>query len=230
MDFDDIFQAYYTQFRGDSDVPTSSDDEYTVGMRMANEAINFWNSSDNFWKELFTNLQDSAQVSPALITTITTGDTTYTTPTDFVTAGGFVRVKDSNGNDQIRYPIIEPQDVQFKDSNATYCYFTGDSKNGHVLHLNPAPTANLNGLDIDYVYYKSPTLFTTGTDVTEMANPYFIVHRMLANQFRAARNPYYASATTDADDALNKMQQDNYAGNWANTPSIGDTSGSMFGS
>ena len=47
----------------------------------------------------------------------------------------------------------------------------------------------LNGLDLDYIYYKQPSEFTTGTSVTEMADPFFIVHRMLANQFRAARNP-----------------------------------------
>lgn len=229
MQFDDIFRAYYSLFRADSDVPSSNDDEYVVGMRLANEAVNYWSSYETFWKELFTTLQSSTQVSPTLVRTIATGVTMYTAPTNFVSAGGFVRVKDSNGNDQERYPIIEPQEVQFKDTNSIYCYFTGNTSNGFVLHLNPAPTANLNGLAIDYVYYKAPTLFTTGTDKTEMANPYFIVNRMLANQFRASRNPYYSSALKDADDALKLMQQDNFAGTWANPPSMGDTSATSWG-
>lgn len=231
MTFAEIFTAFYTLFRADSDIPTSSDDEYTVGMRLANEAISRWANYDStYWKELFTTLQSSTQVSPALTTTITTGDTTYVAPTDFREAGGFVKIKDSAGKEVQRYPIIDPQEAQFRSDASTYCYFTGDMKNGHTLNLNPAPTSNLNGLDIDYVYYKSPSTFSTGTDLTEMANPYFIVHRMLAQQFRAARNPYYTSALRDAEDALKIMQSDNNSGSWANPWSQADNSGTQWGS
>lgn len=225
MTFNQIFTAYYSLFRADSDVPTSSDDEYTVGMRLANEAISAWNASDSFWKELYTTNQIDGSGAQVIVT----GQTTYSAPTNFVSAGGFVRVKNSSGVDMAVYPIIEPQEVQFKDSNSNYCYFMGNAVDGVDLKINPAPTSTLNGLDIDYVYYKSPTLFTTGTDVTEMANPYYIVHRMLANQFRASRNPYYASAITNADEALKLMQQDNYAGNWSEPPTMGDTSGTVWG-
>lgn len=101
---------------------------------------------------------------------------------------------------------------------------------GWTLHLNPAPTSNLNGLDIDYVYYKEPTLFTTGTSRTELADPYFIVHRMLATQYRAARNPYYSSAKADAENALRQMQLDNNSGTWANPFVMADNSGTSWGS
>lgn len=291
MTFDEIFTAYYTQFRADSDIPTSTDDEYTVGMRLANEAINTWNASDTYWRELFT----TAQIDGGGTQTISTGVTSYLAPGNFASAGGFVVVKNSNGNVAQRYQIIEPQEVQFQDSNAEYCYFTRGQNyystgtvsqstttvtgsgttftsamvgmqiqytsgevatitgytsateltvspsqtvasttykiinQGYTLTINPAPTATLNGLDIDYTYYKTPSLFTTGTSITEMANPYYIVHRMLANQFRAARNPYYSSALSDADNALKLMQQDNYSGNWAEPPTVGDTSGTIFG-
>jgi hypothetical protein len=100
---------------------------------------------------------------------------------------------------------------------------------GWTLNLNPAPTSDLNGLDIDYTYYKEPSLFTTGTSRTEMADPYFIVHRMLASQFRAARNPYYTSAKSDAENALKQMQLDNNSGTWANPPIMADNSGTSWG-
>lgn len=293
MDFDDIFQAYYTLFRADSDVPASTDDEYTVGMRLANEAINYWAAYDNtYWKQLFdTNQNDGSGTQ-----TITTGTTTYSAPTNFKEAGGFVRVLDANGNDLQRYPIIEPHEAQFKDANSSYCYFmtsphyystgtasqsgttitgvgttwtsamvgmefvfaTGESATitafgsttsltvsvsqtvssttYHIdslsqvkLHLNPAPTSALNGMDIDYIYYKKPTLFTTGTSRTEMSDPHFIVHRMLGMQFRAARNPYYQSAMSDSENCIKVMQMDNNSGNWANPWSETDNSGSIFG-
>lgn len=230
MTFDDIFQAYYTVFRADSDVPTSTDDEYTVGLRLANEAINYWKAYDStYWKELFTTLQSSTQTVPALTTTISTGVTTYTAPTDFSEAGGFVKIINSDGNVVQKYPIKEPQEVQFLGDDSDYCYFTGDPANGYVLHLNPSPTSNYNGMDIDYVYYKNPTELTTGTSTTEMSNPYFIVHRMLAQQFRASRNPYYSSALKDSENTIRTMQLSNNSGNWANPPTMTENSGSQWG-
>lgn len=292
MTFDEIFTAYYSQFRADSDVPTSADDEYTVGLALANEAVNRWQNYDGtYWRELFTTLQTDGGGTQ----TITTSTTNYLAPGNFREAGGFVKVLDSSGNTKTTYPIIEPQEAQFKADDSRYCYFTrgqnyystgtvsqstttvtgsgttftsamvgmqiqyasGETatitafgsttsltvspsqtvasttykiiNKGYTLHLNPAPTSELNGLDIDYIYYKEPAKFTTGTSRTEMADPYFIVHRMLASQFRAARNPYYSSAKADAENSLKQMQMDNNTGGWANPPTMTDTSGSVFG-
>ena len=230
LDFTDIFSQYYTLYRGEADVPASTDDEYTIALALSKEAITRWANYDGtYWKELFTTLQSSTQVSPTLVTTVTTGDSTYTAPTDMREAGGFIRLKDSDGYTVHSYPIIEPEQTQFRSDTATYAYFTGDPNNGFVLHLNPAPDASLNGLDIDYTYYKKPTYFTTGTEKTEMADPMFIVHRMLANRFRVSRNPYYSSAKIDAEDCLKTMQADNNSGNWADPWSLSDPTGSVWG-
>jgi hypothetical protein len=227
LTFSDIFTAYYTQFRADSDIPTSTDDEYTVGLRLANEAINRWANFDaTYWKELFTTAQTN---STGGVVTISTGVTSYAAPTAFREAGGFVKVLDSTGGTVQQYPIIEPQEVQFQGASAEYCYFTKAVSGQFTLHAHPAPTSALNGKSIDYVYYKNPTEFTTGTDTTEMSDPYFIVHRMLANQFRAARNPYYTSAKGDAENALKQMQVDNNSGSWANPWSQADNSGTSWG-
>lgn len=290
--FDEIFTAYYSQYRADSDVPASTDDEYTVGLALANEAVNRWAHYDaTYWNELFTTLQLDGGGDQ----TITTGTTTYLAPGNFKEAGGYVRVKNSDGNTVQSYPIIQPHEVQFKGDDATYCYFskgqnyystgtvsqsattvTGSGttftsamvgmqiqyasgevatitafgsttsltvspsqtvasttykivNKGYSLILNPAPTSSINGMDIDYQYYKEPSKFTTGTSRTEMSDPYFIVHRMLASQFRAARNPYYSSAKVDAENALKQMKMDNDSGTYANPITLADTSGSVFG-
>lgn len=293
MDYDAVFTAYYTLFRADSDIPTSSDDEYTVGMRLANEAINYWSNYDGtYWKELFTTNQlDNSSGTQ----TISTGVTVYTAPANFREAGGNVRVKDSSGNTLQTYPIADPNQVQFLDTHSTFAYFrpnltyystgtasqstttitgsgttwtsamtgmtiefvTGETatityasattltasvsqtvasgtyriiSTGTNLVINPAPTSALNGLDVDYDYYKKPTLFTTGVSKTEMADPYFIVNRMLAQQFRAARNPYYTSALKDSENTIRVMQIDNNSGNWANPWTVADNSGAQWGS
>ena len=62
-----------------------------------------------------------------------------------------------------------------------------------------------------------------------MANPYFVVHRILANQFRASRNPFYTAAKADAENAIKVMQMHNNSGTWANPWSMSDTSGTAWG-
>lgn len=226
MNFDDIFQQYYTLFRGEQDIPESDDEEYIVAMRLANEAINRWAFYDNtYWKELFQTLQ----VSDDGDSTIVTGQKDYDCPEDFQEAGGLIKVQDSTGNTVQTYSILDPQEAQFRNDLSTYAYFTGDQANGYVLHLNPAPDASLSGKSIDYVYYRKPTLFTTGTDLTEMPDPYFIVNRMLGQQFRINRNPYYQSAKNDAENALKQMKMTNDSGSWANPWTLQDHSGTSFG-
>ena len=231
MDYDSIFQALYTLYRAESDTPDSTDDEYTICMRLANEAINRWANYDGtYWKELFTTLQDSTQVSPALVTTITTGTRSYICPTDMREAGGLIRVKNASGNTVRTYRIINPEQVQFASESSTYAYFTGNPGQGFTLHLNPAPDTSVNGLEFDYVYYKKPTEFSTGTDITEMANPYFIVHRALAQRFRASRNNAgYQTAMRDGEDALKIMQMGGGSGTWDNPWELADRSGTVFG-
>jgi len=213
-------------YRAEADVPDSDDDEYTIGLRLGNEGINHWKTYDGtYWKELFATLDDADDGTK----TITTGTTEYTAPDDMQEAGGVIKVKNSDGNTVQTYRIIEPQEAQFLGDNSTYAYFTGDPSNGFTLHLNPSPSSSLNGNSIDYVYYKKPTEFVSGGDVTEMSDPYFIVHRMLAQRFRTSRNPFYDDALRDAENALGKMKMDNDSGTWANPWKLTDNTGSEWG-
>ena len=117
MTWDEIFTAYYSQFRADSDVPSSTDAEYTVGLRMANEAIKYWENYDGtLWNELFdTNNGDGTGAQ-----TIVSGQDKYTAPTNFKKAGGFVRVYDTDGNMRAHFPIVDAQDAQFYTDTKSY--------------------------------------------------------------------------------------------------------------
>jgi hypothetical protein len=229
MTFDQIFAAYYTQYRAEATAPLSTDDEYTIAIRFANDGIARWANFDGtYWNELFTTAQTN---STGATLTVATGTKTYAAPTAMREAGGFVRVLDTNGTTLRTYPILQPNEAQFQGDNATYAYFTGTVSGGFTLHLNPAPDAAINGKSLDYVYYKKASEFSTGaTETTEMGNPYFLVHHMLAARFRASRNwSGYQTAKRDAESALQIMQQDNNSGSWANPWKLTDTSGAQFG-
>lgn len=230
MNYDALFTAYYVQYRTEATVPASTDDEYIIGLALANEAINRWANYDNtYWKELFTSLQSSTQVSPALVKTIQASTVTYTAPADMREAGGFVRLYNNSNSTQARIPIIEPQEAQFKTDSSSYAYFLGNPNTGFTLHINPTPTTAMVGLNIDYIYYKKPALLTVGASFSEMSQPYFIVHRMLASRFRGSRNPFRNDAKADAEDVLKTMQMDNNSGNWADPWRLADNSGTQWG-
>jgi len=227
MTYQEIFNAYYTLYRAEATVPAITDDEYTIGLRLANEALSRWANYDNtYWKELYTTAQAS---STGGVVTITTNTKTYACPTAFKEAGGSVRILDSNNKTVRTYPIVEPQEVQFMADDSMFAYFTSAASGIHTLHLNPAPDSSISGYKIDYDYYKTPTQYASGTSTSEIPNAYFIVHRMLGNRFRASRNPYYQSAISDAEEALKIMQLENNSGSWANPWKVADNSGSEWG-
>lgn len=222
--FKELFDEYYTLYRAEAEEIPNDDDEFIIARRLANTAIRRWAAYDNtMWKTLFMTSTDATDG-----TTVTTaGTATYDAPADMQKAGGLVKLKNSDGVVRKNYPLIEPNEVQLKGSQATYAYFSGDPGNGFTLHLNPAPTED--DLNIEYVYYKQPTFIEDGDSVPEMSNPDFIIHHMLANRYRASRNPYYGTAKQDAENMLGQMKLENNSGTWTNPWTVPDTSGSVFG-
>lgn len=227
MTFAQIFAAYYALYRAEAQTPSSTDDEYTIALQFANEALGRWSEYDGtYWNSLFTTAQTD---STGGVVTVTAGTTEYAAPDAMKEAGGFIKIKNSDGNTVRQYGIIQPDEAQFRSDDGQYAYFTGNAGTGFTLHLNPAPDDSIDGMDIDYVYYKKPTIYEDDDTISEIPDPYFIVHRMLAMRFRASRNPYYQTAFRDSEEALKVMQADNNSGNWANPWKVADNSGAVFG-
>lgn len=238
MQFQDIFELYYAQYRAEATQPTSADDEYTIAMRLANVAIRRWFTYDaTYWQGLFTTLRASGEG-----TTIATGESQYDAPEDMQEAGavdlhnsagndetGWVKVLNSAGRTVVSYPIIDVREAQIRNDGGRYAYFTGDPNNGFTLNLNPAPDSSINGLEFDYTYYKKPTLVESADSTPEMSDPLFIVNHMLANRLRTSRNPYYGSAHDEAENLLGVMKMKNDSGTWSNPITARDRSGSIFG-
>jgi len=226
MTLEELFAAYYVLYRTEAETPNSEDDEFVIFKGLAKEAIHRWANYDGgFWKELYQTLQ--RENDGDMVTVL--GQTAYATPENMRKAGGFIRLYDTNGVTQARVPIVEPQDVQFITEYSNFCYFVGDPNNGFELNFSVEPVDSWVGLSMDYVYYKKPTELTKAKSVPEMSQPYFIVHRALANRFRGSRNPYYQSAKNDAEDVLRTMKLEGDSGNWADPWKLADNSAGRFG-
>ena len=226
MNFTEIFKAYYQQYRGIGTIPATTSQEYSLALGLANEALTRWANYDNvFWNTLYTTPQNENDT-----VSIVTNQVQYSVPDNFKAPGGNIKILDTNKNTARTYRLITPDRTQFYGDHTHYAYFMGDPSNGFTLNINPAPDVSINGMQIKYVYYKTPTLYANGSDVSEIPNAYFIVHRMLANRFRASRNPYYTDALRDAEDALSIMKMENDSGSWSNPVTVSDTSNTNWGS
>lgn len=238
MTFSTLFAHYYTLYRAEGTPPATTDDEWTIAIRLYNNALlRMAAMDDTKWNFLYATLQGSTQVSPALVRTVTTATTTYTAPTDMAEPGGLYSFTDSSGA-RTTYPIIQPHEVQTMNPNSHFGYFTGDQESGFTLHINPTPTTSEVGQSIDYIYYKKPTLLIastddgtveTGSSTIAGGDPAFYYNHMLAQRYRADESySNYQTALRDAEEALKGMKLKNNSGSYYNSWGVQD-SGYGFG-
>lgn len=225
MTYQEIFNEYYALYRAEAESPGPEDEEFRVGITLANEAIARWENYDNtMWNELFTGIIQENQ------SIILTEATTYPLPNNYRHSGGSVQVVDENGGVIKQYQMKEPQEKQFIGGMGTYSYITGNPRVGYQIRLSNVPEEAIRGKRLDMIYYSKPITISNGSSRPEMKNPRFIVHRMLAQRFRASRNwTGFETANRDAEDALRQMQLENNAGTWNNAWQQKDHSGTSWG-
>lgn len=172
MDLDAFQDSLHALYQGDTNTPTSSEDDYTYRTSLLKAAINDWNAEKGIqWAELAIWNTDSQTQS-------TDGTTKqFNCYTDFAYPGGYVLLKDANNN-YTYYDVIPPQKAQlYKNEAQKVCWFTGNAKIGFKLNFLSAPAT---GYTIDYPYYKTPFIPSSGAHIIEMADPWFAVYTALA--------------------------------------------------
>lgn len=169
----DEFQAnLHALYQGDTNTPTSSEDDYTYRTSLLKAAINDWNSEKGIqWAELAKWNTDSQ--------TQTTDGTTvrFACYSDFAYPGGYVLLKNSSGQ-YAKYDVIPPQKAQlYKGTTGTKCWFSGNAKDGFYLNFISAPAT---GYTIEYPYYKTVYVPSSAAHIIEMSNPWFAVYTALS--------------------------------------------------
>lgn len=170
MDLDSVQESIHTLLELDPDVPTSSEDDYTVRTRLSNKWVKSWENEDGvLWNELWAK---------GSITS--TGASSYAlssfSMTNFKRPGGYVYDDKNNYWNVIELPEVH---LMVPNTNSKYCYFLGDIANGYTLYFGSVYPAS--GRTIYVPYYKTATLFTTGSSKTEMSDPYYIIHGVVSD-------------------------------------------------
>lgn len=173
-----LIDQIYSSYETDNTTWSSSDAEYLTARRLCNASIMRWEYLEGVrWNELYTTLTSASTGTK----TTTAGDYDVACPDDMRVPpkpDDYVRV---NGEYFQVIPLVKVQ--QLSGSTSRFCYFTGNPKLGYTLNFNSGLTLT-TGHVIEYEYYRNATYLTATTSTTEMSNPMFIVHDVLAKLFR----------------------------------------------
>ncbi len=188
--------AIHVKYEGNSSTPASSDDDWTVRLRLINDWINRWENVDGvLWRELW-----------ATASLGTVSGTTFNLPADYKFGGGFVKFV--NGAVTTYFSIIDPGDIQVKATTDAYAYVTG-KPGAYTLTINPTPVSgdNIYGATATMPYYKYATALASASDVTEVPDPYFLVHGVIADlRYLDNDTTGYQLAFTQGEARLNQMR------------------------
>lgn len=191
-------------YEGDTDSPTSGDDDFTYWTGLLNLGINLWENEEGvLWNELFVKYQDYTGSEVSKVTVA--GTHSYDLPSDFrFPASGYVWL--GSGTDKQALKVIKQEELQAHENDTAYwCYFTLTT-----LEINPNITIT-GGYNINYNYYKHATALSSGTDTFEMSDPMFAVYFALSE---LRRDEGDATSGVIATQKLEGMKTKNVMPTW----------------
>lgn len=234
MTFETLFGLFYTKYRGEEKPPSTTDPEWQIAVRNYNSALDRLESYDDTrWDFLKTFLQQSTQVSPVLDRTLTTGDSTFTAPTDMLFPGGIFWKIGTDGKRRGALQVRKPEDVGLLSASTDWGYFTGNQYAGYTFRLGDTVTSSENGMGLDYLYYKKLTRLDPDTEdgtstIAGAASEFFACY-LAAQRFLDSRNfPAYQVMKRDSEEALKQMKLRNNSGDYYNNLGVQDA-GPGFG-
>lgn len=212
----ELQQAIAALFDSTAEIPAASDDDYRTRRVLMNVAVNRWeNTVGILWNELWEQAEISSD-----------GSDDYDCPATFKFPASVVKTYNGNLLRQ-EYKIIFPHQIQDQDGGP-YAYFTGSPASGKRVHLYPAPE---DGDTIKFDYYRYATTFSGESTQTEMSDPYYVVHSVVAELHKADR--YQAGYTTslqEAEERIRQMEIRNTMTTWGQEDPIDTlTDGMAFG-
>ena len=207
--------------------PASDDSEYLFRRGLLSDGVEKWGGvahEENVrWKTLFTNLVDATTGDK----TASVNTTAYAAPDNFLEISSYVTITNPAGGILATYFYADPNEVLNKlrqNSSESIFYVTGSPNGGYTVNIN-APVAGT----INYSYYKTPTVFTATTDVSECPKPYYLIYNALSVLFEEERPDLSNKYTILAKNLMNDMLIDNSIAPYNNSQQIHDFQNAVNG-
>ena len=179
MTVDDIQKQIHVMYEGDVDAPANtSDEDYQIRLRLINQAIAEWEAVPNvLWRELVK----------VIVTTCQTDEENMSLdlPADFAKMySGYITIADQ----KIQEVPIEYVTAKIgEDSIEPFFYVTGNSAQGYKANFINLDACE--GAIISYSDIKQAEAMNTPTDVPELSDPTYIIHRVVAELFAQDSDP-----------------------------------------
>lgn len=165
MEISSAINQVHLLSQGNTDYPSSGEDDFALYLGFINNAIGIWQHQEGIaWNEL----------SSTATGTLASGDATYNLPADFALPAGQVFISSTH----YQYSTVAENAVTSEVDGAFKRYTITGPNGAKVLTLYPTPGSAEDGLPYTLPYYKEATTFTTGAETTplEMSDPYYAVH------------------------------------------------------
>ena len=220
---DQLQQKIHRIYQGDTDYPSSTEEDYTLRTGLINDAINDWAYNQGiYWKELFVDLADASDGDKTAVSSTEE----YDPPSDFVFISSWIKITKTDGTSYY-YTYAKPDEVmkiQKIDSSKRIFWITGSNTNKKIHILNPVDGT------ISYSYYKQTTELSSTTDKIEMSKPYFAIYSTVASLYELDnRNDMVSKYSQLAKNLMDEMIIENETKPYNNSFILEDNDYQLYG-
>lgn len=180
-----------------STAPTVGGDDWNLRLLYMNMA-----QSEAFelydWKFLYKEYSTQ--------TSTNTGNTSITMPNDFRTLASFPKIS-YDGTNSAEFSEIRVQERFAKNSADKFVYFLGNPGLNYTMVINTGTSSGqlASGASVVVPYYSSGASLTTGTDVSMIPDPNYLVQRSVAYLWEAGEDDRFPQAKAQAEKILQRM-------------------------
>lgn len=126
------------------------------------------------------------------------GGASYVLPVDFAKIQSYPRIV-SDGSTMYEFPVVDPSKNTIYNDTDKFVNILGNS----VMYIH-APTLS-SGASVQFVYWKSPASLASGSQVSEIPDPTYLVQRSLYYIYKGAEDGRFPEAKVEADRILARM-------------------------
>lgn len=193
VDVDEIQSRIAAYLDQTTTAPSSGGSDWTLRLSFINRRQEHWANSyewNALRQEAYPRVLGVSQASVAL-------------PADFNRIASEVVVWNIGNTDGTVYPIVKRDEIRLYSTTDRYCYVGGNRKSGSYLYFNPGTLAS--GASITASYFSIATSLATGTDISVIPDPEYLIKGTIADVLQARSDERFPTVEAEATVILRQM-------------------------